>query len=292
MKRLSPFLKASRVFLLFCSMISILKKNNWLLLKIIILTTILVPLGITAYEIIVLQKESVLFLGNFHPALATIVLVYYGILLLAGAIWIILQLKSVLKLKNERIKNELLHLQSQVNPHFFFNMLNNLYGLVDVDSEKAKALILKLSELMRYSIYEGERKTVTLKEEVDYLQNYIDLHRMRYHKAIDIEFNVDFDKNMNYNIMPLLYIILVENAFKHGVENLRQKAFVHISLNATYKHISFVVKNNYDKDELPKKPGIGIKNLKRRLELAYPNQHNLTFTSVNDIHTAHLDLNL
>ncbi|WP_400080821.1 sensor histidine kinase [Winogradskyella sp. R77965] len=272
-------------------MISTLKKNNWLLAKFIILVTILVPLGITAYELIVLKKDSVLFLGDFHPAVAIVVLIYYAILLVIGILWIITQLKSVLQLKNEKTKNELLHLQSQVNPHFFFNMLNNLYGLVDVDSEKAKALILKLSELMRYSIYEGERGTVYLEEEVEYLKNYIEIHRMRYHKDIDVKCNIDIENNKP-QIMPLLFIILLENAFKHGVENLRDKAYIHLNLRTDKNTIYFSIENNFDESQLSEVSGIGIKNLKRRLELAYPNMHRLTFTNTEDIYKANLELQL
>ncbi|WP_299114885.1 sensor histidine kinase [uncultured Winogradskyella sp.] len=272
-------------------MLSILKRNNWLLVKIIVLITIAIPVGITLYEVIILQKDNVLFLGDYHPAVAIIVLIYYCILLILGVIWVLIQLKSVLALKNENKKNELLHLQSQVNPHFFFNMLNNLYGLVDVDTEKAKALILKLSDLMRYSIYEGERKTVTLEEEIEYLENYIELHKMRYHKDVEVTFNSNIDKS-GYQIMPLLFIILVENAFKHGVENLTSDAYVHMNLTAKNGKVSFEVKNNFDNAELPEKPGIGIQNLKRRLMLVYPKAHQLVFEKSNDIYKAELKLTL
>lgn len=270
-------------------MISILKKNNWLVVKIIVLITIAIPLGITVYEFIVLGKDSVLFLGDYPPALGIIVLIYYAILLIIGIIWIIMQLKSVLKLKNEKTKNELLHLQSQVNPHFFFNMLNNLYGLVDKDTEKSKALILKLSDLMRYSIYEGEKSLVPLEEEIEYLNNYIELHKMRYHKNIDIQFNIEIEDSA-IKVMPLLFIILLENAFKHGVENLRENAYVFIKLTSKNGTIEFEIENNFDASELPKHTGIGIKNLRRRLELAYPKKHNLIFTNNDTIFKAILQL--
>ena len=167
-------------------MILILKKNNWLILKTIVLITIAIPIGITSYEIVVNEKESVMFLGDYPAAIGVTIAIYYALLLVAGIIWVIIQLKTLMTLKNEKTKNELLHLQSQVNPHFFFNMLNNLYGMIDKDTEKSKALILKLSDLMRYSIYEGEKSLVSLEEEVSYLKNYIELHQMRYHKSIDI----------------------------------------------------------------------------------------------------------
>jgi len=268
-------------------MITNLKRNNWFLAKIIVLVTIAVPLGITAYEFIVLGKDSVVFLGDYPSAVGVIVMFYYVILLLLGIIWIIGQLKSVLALKNETSKNELLHLQSQVSPHFFFNTLNNLYGLVGKDAKKAQDLILKLSDMMRYSIYEGEREFVTLEEEVAYLKNYIELHKMRYHKTIDVQFVVETKKE-GLQVRPLLFILLLENAFKHGVENLRENAFVHIELTADENQISFSVTNNFDVSEITDESGIGLKNLKRRLELAYPEKHSLSLKREDDIYQAQL----
>ena len=113
-------------------------------------------------------------------ALIIIAFFYFPLLFILITRWIFKQTKSILALKNENAKTELLHLKSQVNPHFFFNMLNNLYGLVGTDAKKAQDLILKLSDMMRYSIYEGEKEFVTLEEEVEYLKNYIELHKMRY----------------------------------------------------------------------------------------------------------------
>ena len=111
-------------------MISILKKNNWLIAKTIVLITIIIPIGITAYEFFVKGKNSVVFLADYPTAVGITVAIYYALLLVAGIIWVIFQLKFFMTLKNEKKKNELLHLQSQVNPHFFFNMLNNLYGMI------------------------------------------------------------------------------------------------------------------------------------------------------------------
>ncbi|WP_246457646.1 sensor histidine kinase [Winogradskyella echinorum] len=193
-------------------------------------------------------------------------------------------------MKNEKSKVELMLLKSQVSPHFFFNMLNNLYGLVNKDAGKAQELILKLSDLMRYSIYESENETVTLKEEVDYLKNYIELHKMRYHKNIVVNFNCDIDENKR--VAPLLFIILLENAFKHGVENLRENANVTINFTSSETNITFMIENNFDSSEnLNNKPGIGLKNLKRRLELTYPNKHNLLFSSTENAYSVKLILN-
>tara|TARA_R110002020_G_scaffold264952_3_gene479721 strand:+ start:155 stop:949 length:795 start_codon:yes stop_codon:yes gene_type:complete len=188
--------------------------------------------------------------------------------------WLVIQIKSIVKLKKEKKQAELMHLKSQVNPHFFFNTLNNLYGLVGQDTEKAQELILKLSDMMRYSIYEGQNDWVTLADEIAYMDNYMDLHRMRYHKSIDIRFDVAAD-DRNIQLMPLLFIIMVENAFKHGVEKLRSNAFVHVSLKATKQQLDFEIENNFDVEEMDETEGIGLKNLRRRLELVYPNRHEL-----------------
>lgn len=213
---------------------------------------------------------------------------YFPLLFILIARWIFKQTRSILTLKNESTKTELLHLKSQVNPHFFFNMLNNLYGLVEIDAKKAQDLILKLSDMMRYSIYEGEKDFVTLEEEADYLKNYIELHQMRYHKTIDVQFTSNIAEN--HKVMPLLFIILLENAFKHGVENLRKGAFVYVNISTQGDDIQFTVENNFDPSEVSDKDGIGLKNLKRRLELGYFNKHSLSFSSTKDKYKAELIL--
>ncbi|NII29184.1 histidine kinase [Pseudoflavitalea sp. X16] len=202
--------------------------------------------------------------------------------------WLIWQAILVVRLRHERKKTELLHLKSQVNPHFFFNTLNNLYGLIKTDPKKAGELVLKLSDMMRYSIYEAQNEGVTLEKEVEYLNNYIELHKMRYHKKIAINFQVDIQEG--YRVMPLLFIILLENAFKHGVENLREKAFVHLVLTTADNEIHFEIKNNFDNSVTPEGPGIGLNNLKRRLALAYENNYQLKLAQHNDEYLAELRL--
>ena len=117
---------------------------------------------------------------------------------------------------------------------FFFNTLNNLYGLINKDPEQAGELVLELSELMRYSIYDGQKDRVPLIQEVEYLERYVNLHKMRYQKLIDVRFNKHIQDEAA-PIMPLLFIILLENAFKHGVEKLRDSAYVHININAHFR---------------------------------------------------------
>ncbi len=214
---------------------------------------------------------------------------YFILLIFLLSRWIFNQIRSVLRLKDEKAKTELLHLKSQVNPHFFFNTLNNLYGLVGKDSKKAQELILKLSDMMRYSIYDGQKEKVALAQEIAYIKNYIELHKMRYYKSIDVVFNHQI-ANDEYNIMPLLFIILLENAFKHGVENLRENACVHINLRAENNEIFFDIENNFDAKVDTEEVGIGLKNLKRRLEIVYPKSYSLSFSKANAIYKAHLNI--
>jgi two-component system sensor histidine kinase AlgZ len=214
---------------------------------------------------------------------------YFIVIFITISYWLFKQIKSIIRLKNEKAQTELMHLKSQVNPHFFFNMLNNLYGLVAKDSKKAQELILKLSDMMRYSIYEGQKETVLLSEEITYLQNYIELHKMRYHKTIDVKFKVAIEGN-DFQIMPLLFIILLENAFKHGVENLRNNAYVHINMKTENDQINFDIENNFDNTIINEQGGIGMNNLKRRLELVYPKSHTLTITKTDTVYKAQLNI--
>ncbi|WP_417866390.1 sensor histidine kinase [Xanthomarina gelatinilytica] len=188
-------------------------------------------------------------------------------------VWVFEQWKWVQNLKAEKSKTELSLLRSQINPHFFFNTLNNLYALTIKNSKQAPDVILKLSDMMRYTIYEGEKETVKLGDEIEYLKNYMELHKIRYKKSVDLSFK--HDVNPNLQIAPLLFIILLENAFKHGVETLSENAFIHIHLYEDADSIYFNIENNFDSKEMSQTKGIGLANLKRRLSLLYPKKHEL-----------------
>lgn len=269
-------------------MILNISKRKWSIAAGIAIITALIPIVLTVFELITTDKESVIFLENYPTPISVLILAYYALLMLWGVVWFIKQIILFFKLKNENAKAELLHLKSQVNPHFFFNTLNNLYSLVEKDPKKARSLILKLSDMMRYSIYEGEKEEVTLDDEIEYLKNYIELHKMRYHKPIAIEFDCQVDGH--YKVMPLLFIILLENAFKHGVEKLREDAYVHLNLSTIGQEIHFEIENNFDSDEAVMNTGIGLKNLKRRLELVYPHQHSLLISESANVYKATLIL--
>ncbi|TKB96646.1 sensor histidine kinase [Pedobacter cryotolerans] len=187
--------------------------------------------------------------------------------------WFYQQWKWLKILESKKDKAELSLLKSQINPHFFFNTLNNLYGLIIEKSDDAATVVLTLSDLMRYTIYMGKEDFVPLKDEIAYLKNYIELHKIRYRKNVDIVFN--YAGHTDCVIAPLMFIIPLENAFKHGVESLTENAFIHISMGVDNGVIHFEIENNFEETEANKSVGIGIDNLKQRLALLYPNKHNI-----------------
>lgn len=257
---------------------------------IILVIVAFIPIIIASYEIIFTTNKAVIFLGNYNPKISMLVISYYLFLFALAIYWFITQLISITQLKNEKAKTELALLKSQINPHFFFNMLNNLYGLIGKDSRKAQELVLKLSDVMRYSIYEGDREVVSLEEEINYLNNYIQLHKMRYHKNIAINFNYDIDQDLK--VIPLLFIMLLENSFKHGVENLTEGAFINLNLYLYNDKINFTIENNYaNTKNNNNKSGIGLENLRHRLELTYPNMHQLSFSITDNHYKVQLILN-
>lgn len=194
-------------------------------------------------------------------------------------LWVYSQWKWFQSLKSEKTKAELSMLQAQINPHFFFNTLNNLYALTIKNSDKAPGVILKLSDMMRYTIYEGKKNVVSIQDEIEYLKNYIDLHKIRYKKKVDFSFSHQVENDAQ--ITPLLFIILLENAFKHGVESLSENAYVRIDLRQKENYCYFEIENNFDTLESISEPGIGLENLKRRLELTFQKDYELT-TNIED----------
>jgi len=206
------------------------------------------------------------------------------------ALWGYEQWRWLKTLKADKGKAELALLKSQVNPHFFFNTLNNLYGLVVEKSAQAPEVVLKLSDMMRYTIYEGKEDLVSLANEVKYLENYIELHKIRYQKKVDIRFTHEVEKNIQ--VAPLLFIILLENAFKHGVERLTENAYIYLDLKIRNDQILFSIKNNYELNSSIQKVGIGLDNLNKRLTHIYPNRHELKIEKTASTYKTHLTLDL
>ena len=173
-----------------------------------------------------------------------------------------------------RAEAELQNLKNQINPHFLLNTLNNIYALTAFDGEKAREAILELSRLLRYVLYENQAPLVSLTKEAGFLRSYVELMRLRVGKEVDIRVDIDLPPDDRTCVAPLIFISLVENAFKHGISPT-EPSFVHISLSVTSGEIRFTTTNsNYPKSQADKAgSGIGLKQVESRLRLAYPERH-------------------
>jgi len=182
-------------------------------------------------------------------------------------------------LENEKLISELGFLKSQINPHFLFNTLNNICSLARKKSDETENALIKLSEIMRYMIDESKEDKVLLSKEIEYLNNYIELQRLRLSGKVKIEFTITGDPTTKM-IDPLLLIPFVENAFKHGI-SYREEPLISISLKIHDSGLDFHIENTVFRsngDRLPDEPGIGLRNVRRRLDLLYPEKHDLRIT--------------
>lgn len=192
--------------------------------------------------------------------------------------------KRVEKLKKVQLKTELKFLKSQIQPHFFFNTLNNLYALTLEKSDQAPSVVLKLSDIMQYVLYDVKEPKIRLFTEINYIQNYLDLERLRHGDSIIC--NTDIIGNIeDITVPPLLFLPFIENCFKHGAKDT-DEIIVSISFkNIKNKWLIFKVENTFNtlslKNETNAKHGIGIQNVKRRLELLFKNKFELTNTIKN-----------
>lgn len=180
-----------------------------------------------------------------------------------------------------KLKSELQHLHYQLQPHFFFNSLNNIYALVDISPDQAKTSIHSLSKLMRYMLYDTNEELVLLSKEIDFMKKYIDLMKLRVSDKTIVNYSFPSEET-GIKIAPLLFISLIENAFKHGVSASKESS-IQIDMIVNENTIVFTIEN----DNLPKKTddksgsGIGLHNIEKRLELLYPNKSSFT-TQIKD----------
>lgn len=179
-------------------------------------------------------------------------------------------------LEKQDLERQLEYLRYQVNPHFFMNTLNNIHALVDINPERAKTTIVELSKMMRYILYEGDKKLIPVQREALFLKNYIELMRLRYSSRVSI--NLDIPEMMpDVMLPPLLLIIFVENAFKHGV-SYAAPSFIDIKVEVTQDKLKFRCRNSRQEqkpDEKKKKGGVGLANARRRLDLLFHDKYSL-----------------
>lgn len=176
------------------------------------------------------------------------------------------------ELEKENLKTELAYLQHQINPHFFMNTLNNIHALIDFDSEVAKESVQKLAKLMRVLLYDAEKTDYTLQKEIDFLNDYIELMRIRLNERTDIKFSCP-DIIPYIKLKPLLFVSFIENAFKHGIRAIGE-SFIHVAIKITDNHVYFEVSNSRTEKSKTESIGrIGLKNSRKRLDLLYNNEH-------------------
>lgn len=197
---------------------------------------------------------------------------------------------QIQELRAKTVETELNALKAQINPHFLFNTLNNIYGMNQLDSEKGSEMIMELSDVMRYHLEFSKVGKVKLEDELQLLTSYIKLERLRLRETCDVK--VEFE-NVDKGLMipPLLFITFVENAFKHGTHPTQQ-CFVHLKLRTTTDMLYFTVKNSVIADKKVVKTNIGLQNTKRRLTLLFSDRHQLNIAKNEREHLVELSIKL
>lgn len=197
--------------------------------------------------------------------------------------------KKQKEMEKEKLHSELAFLKNQVSPHFFFNTLNNIYSLIGIDGPTAQESVLKLSKMMRYLLYESEQGETTMRHEIDFMDNYIDLMKLRLNPRVDLQ--VNFPKDLHdFTIPPLLFIPFIENAFKHGISH-REPSFIKISMLVEQDRIVFSAVNSVGKSSQTgdmQHSGIGLDNVKKRLNLLFPDRYELKIGKTDSVFTVEL----
>lgn len=231
---------------------------------------VLFPLMPTEYYMVSFTDDQVLI---------TIFLIY---LIISTLIKLSKSWYRVQELKGQNLQLELETLKNQLNPHFLFNSLNSVYGLSLKKSDQTPMMILKLSDMLRFMLYEGKADRVPLKKEIHFIESYLDLQRTRSDSNRFIEFQKsgDFER---YDIAPLLYINLIENAFKHGSDTNEKESFIRISLALALGVLTFRCENSFTDNEktLDESSGIGLDNVKKRLSLIYGSKSEMTINKTD-----------
>lgn len=183
---------------------------------------------------------------------------------------------ETIKAKNVNLQNELKLLKSQINPHFLFNSLNNIYTLAGIDSTRTQKSIINLSDMLRYVLYECDQETVPIKKEVEYIENYLKLFALKSSKDYPVSMELNITNN-SIPVAPMLFIPYVENALKHSNIDDRKHSYITIKIDANSEAINFEIENSKPQKVIIKDSvgGIGLENVKKRLAILYPEKHDL-----------------
>lgn len=244
--------------------------------------------GQTFDDVFTFKNNSAFFLGSFFVGFSSSI---YKII----NDWMEHQ-RERMDLQRQNLTSELKYLKTQINPHFFFNTLNSLYALTLKKSDKAPEIVLKLSEMMRYMLYESNERMISLTQEINYIQNYLELERLRHGSNFKMEITINGDPN-GHQIAPLLFIPFLENSFKHGLDHQLKSGYVDMNLDIKEKSLHLSIINSVPEidNSIPKEKkvgGIGLTNVRRRLNILYPNKHNLEISSREREFKISLDLQI
>jgi two-component system LytT family sensor kinase len=194
------------------------------------------------------------------------------------------------ELLKKKLEIELQFLKAQSNPHFLFNTLNNIYGLARKNSDKTADVVLRLSNMLRYMLYETANESIAIEKEIQMINDYIELEKLRYTTKLEVIFNHTID-NYQEKIAPLILLPFVENAFKHGAGESRFESYIVINLTLNEKHLFYEIKNSKEDTFIEEEDKIGLRNIKRQLELLYPN-HQLHINHNTNEFIVQLQINL
>lgn len=189
--------------------------------------------------------------------------------------------------EREKLNSELGFLKNQLSPHFFFNTLNNIYSLVEFNPDVSREAILKLSRLMRYMLYESQND-IKLSSEINFMKDFVDLMKLRMNEQVDLSVNFP-EKYNDVSVEPLLFIPFIENAFKHGI-TYRNKSYIYISLESNDDWLNFQCSNSKAQKSFRDNEGIGLINVKKRLNLLYPDRYKLQIAETEGEYSVNLKL--
>ena len=198
--------------------------------------------------------------------------------------------RKLLELEKQNLEQQLVYLRYQINPHFFMNTLNNIHALVDIDPAKAQETILELSKMMRFVLYEGDKQGVSLTREFEFIRTYIKLMQLRYTDKVKITLDLPTE-SPDKTIPPLMLISFIENAFKHGV-SYQNESFIDVKVKVDNEQLHFECRNSKADKSNEEKGGVGLANVKQRLDLLYDNRYTLNIHDTPTLYNVELTLPL
>jgi len=200
--------------------------------------------------------------------------------------------KTTKDLQQEQLQTELKFLKSQINPHFLFNSLNNLYALTLSKSDSAPEVVLRLSNILRYILYESNEGYVSVRKEMEHVKDYVAVEKLRLGMGVTIDIDID-DAIQDDPVEPMLFFFFLENAFKHSEDILPEKRFIRIHAKSLDTGFRFLIENTFSPSKRDSETGgIGLENIKKRLNLIYPNQHDIKSSTADGVYRVDLIIKL